>query len=35
MKYHCNQCSFKWNGYLDSFEEVIQHEKIHHINEEE
>jgi len=29
MNYTCSVCSFKWNGYSDTFENVIIHEKTH------
>lgn len=29
MKYNCKECDFKWEGTVDTFEKVRQHEKGH------
>ena len=29
MKYNCKECDFKWEGTVDTFEKVHQHEKEH------
>ena len=29
MKYSCNKCNFKWEGYSDTFQNVLIHEKTH------
>ena len=29
MKYHCNQCSFNWEGTSYTFGKVREHEKTH------
>ena len=29
MKYNCRQCSFHWDGYSDTFDKVLIHEKTH------
>jgi hypothetical protein len=29
MKYHCKKCTFHWKGNSDTFDKVMEHEKIH------
>lgn len=29
MKYNCKDCKFKWEGNMDSFNQVLAHEKSH------
>ena len=29
MKYACRNCNFKWDGYSDTFQKVLDHEKTH------
>jgi hypothetical protein len=29
MKYNCRKCKFKWEGYPDTFDKVLIHEKTH------
>ena len=29
MKYNCPICKFKWEGNMDSFSNVLEHEKTH------
>lgn len=29
MKYSCKECDFKWEGTVDTFEKVREHEKEH------
>ena len=29
MKYHCKDCNFHWEGWMDTFENVLIHEKTH------
>ena len=29
MKYNCKNCSFHWEGNIDTFEKVITHERAH------
>ncbi len=29
MKYDCKDCAFHWEGWMDSFEKVLVHEKTH------
>ncbi|MBM2818809.1 MAG: hypothetical protein HW410_491 [Nitrosarchaeum sp.] len=29
MKYDCKDCTFHWEGWMDSFEKVLVHEKTH------
>ena len=29
MKYNCRECSFRWDGYSDTFDKVLIHEKTH------
>lgn len=35
MKYNCQLCKFKWEGNVDSFSEVLKHEKTHKKSNEE
>ncbi len=32
MKYKCRECSFHWDGYSDTFDKVLIHEKTHKNN---
>ncbi|MFB5636029.1 hypothetical protein [Candidatus Nitrosopumilus sediminis] len=32
MKYNCKDCSFQWEGTVDTFEKVREHEKTHSNN---
>ena len=29
MKYQCKQCKFSWEGFSDTFDKVLIHEKTH------
>jgi transposase-like protein len=29
MKYRCRDCKFTWEGFPDTFEKVLAHEKTH------
>ena len=29
MKYRCKHCNFHWEGNMDTFEKVFNHEKTH------
>ena len=29
MKYNCKDCDFHWEGWMDTFEKVLIHEKTH------
>ena len=29
MKYNCRDCAFHWDGYSDTFDKVLVHEKTH------
>jgi hypothetical protein len=29
MKYNCRQCTFHWDGFSDTFDKVLIHEKTH------
>lgn len=29
MNYNCPKCKFRWQGNMDSFEKVLDHEKSH------
>ncbi|MEC4848157.1 MAG: hypothetical protein RI100_03130 [Nitrosarchaeum sp.] len=29
MKYNCKGCKFHWEGWMDTFEQVLTHEKTH------
>ncbi len=29
MKYSCKDCTFHWEGWMDTFEKVLDHEKTH------
>ena len=29
MKYNCKDCTFHWEGWMDTFENVLVHEKTH------
>ncbi|EPA06420.1 hypothetical protein BG20_I2134 [Candidatus Nitrosarchaeum limnium BG20] len=29
MRYNCNSCKFHWEGWMDTFEQVLTHEKTH------
>ncbi|WP_297464443.1 hypothetical protein [Nitrosarchaeum sp.] len=29
MKYNCKDCKFHWEGWIDTFEHVLTHEKTH------
>jgi len=29
MKYNCKNCDFHWEGWMDTFEKVLFHEKTH------
>ena len=29
MKYNCRECTFHWDGYSDTFDKVLIHEKTH------
>jgi len=29
MKYNCKECDFQWEGTVDTFEKVREHEKKH------
>ena len=32
MKYRCEYCDFQWEGTVDTFDKVREHEKIHSVN---
>lgn len=29
MKYQCKECDFQWEGTVDTFDKVREHEKTH------
>ncbi len=29
MKFHCKNCNFHWEGWIDTFSKVLDHEKTH------
>ena len=29
MKYNCKVCNFVWEGWMDTFQKVLIHEKTH------
>lgn len=29
LKYNCKDCNFHWEGWMDTFDKVLAHEKIH------
>lgn len=29
MKYNCRECNYKWEGFSDTFNLVLTHEKTH------
>ena len=31
MKWNCPKCTFEWEGNMDNFDEVLNHEKNHKI----
>jgi|GEM_PF-3600191 len=32
MKYNCKECNFQWEGTVDTFDKVREHEKTHSVN---